>query len=189
MNERHFYRGRGMPLQRNNIDTDQIMPARFCYKPTRRGHENSVFGDWRLDSNFVLNNPNYQRASILVTGREFATGSSREFAVWGLKDWGFKVVIAPSFGDIFYKNAAINDLLPVVLEEKDVEALWALLLEDHYTEISIDLNKELVVAKDECFRIHISPITKRRYIDNLDEIKESLSLVSQIKQYEMEMEK
>ncbi|MGD6740058.1 3-isopropylmalate dehydratase small subunit [Photobacterium leiognathi subsp. mandapamensis] len=189
MKSRNYYRGRGMPLKKNNIDTDQIMPARFCYKPTRRGHEHSVFGDWRVEADFVMNNPNYQRATILVAGREFATGSSREFAVWGLKDWGFKVVIAPSFGDIFYKNASINDLLPIMLDERDVETLWKLLLEDHYTEINIDLEKECVFAKDHCFTIHIETIVKRRYVENLNEIKESLSLIPLIEQYELEKEK
>ncbi len=189
MKSRYFYRGRGMPLQRNNIDTDQIMPARFCYKTTRRGHEDSVFGDWRAEADFIMNNPNYQRATILVAGREFATGSSREFAVWGLKDWGFKVVIAPGFGDIFYKNASLNDLLPIVLNEQNVETLWKLLLDDYYTEISIDLEKECVFVNDHCFAIYIDAIVKRRYVQNLNEIKESMSLIPLIEQYELEVEK
>ena len=189
MKSRNYYRGRGMPLKKNNIDTDQIMPARFCYKPTRRGHEDSVFGDWRAEADFVMNNPNYQRATILVAGREFATGSSREFAVWGLKDWGFNVVIAPSFGDIFYKNAFISDLLPIILDEQDVETLWKSLLEDHYTEINIDLEKKCVFVKDYRFTIHIEPIVKRRYVENLNELKESLLLIPLIEQYELEKEK
>lgn len=178
-----------MPLVKNNIDTDQIMPARFCYKPTRRGHEHSVFGDWRESPDFPLNDPRYQRATILVAGREFATGSSREFAVWGLKDWGFKVVIAPSFGDIFYKNASINDLLPVILNEYDVEQLWGLLKEDHYLEIAVDLVRDVVIAKGYEFKLSISDIVKKRYIENLSEIQETLNLLSDIEKFEKENKK
>lgn len=186
---RKFFRGRGMPLVKNNIDTDQIMPARFCYKPTRRGHEDSVFGDWRKNDDFPLNDHRYQRATILVTGREFATGSSREFAVWGLKDWGFKVVIAPSFGDIFYKNASINDLLPVILKEEDIEKLWELIQQDHYLEIAVDLEANVVRSKGFCFKLLISEIVKKRYIENLSEIQETLEHVAEIQQFEKENEK
>ncbi|EDM67226.1 3-isopropylmalate dehydratase small subunit region [Moritella sp. PE36] len=175
-----------MPLVKNNIDTDQIMPARFCYKPTRRNHENSVFGDWRESTDFPLNDPRYQRATILVTGREFATGSSREFAVWGLKDWGFKVVIAPSFGDIFYKNASINDLLPVILSEDDVEQLWGFLKEDHYLDITVDLVRDSVIAKGNEFKLTISDIVKKRYIENINETKETIKILNTIKKFESE---
>ncbi|MCC8368344.1 3-isopropylmalate dehydratase small subunit [Xenorhabdus sp. PB61.4] len=186
---RNIYRGRGMPLVKNNIDTDQIMPARFCYRHTRRGHDNSVFGDWREDANFIMNNPNYQRATILVTGREFATGSSREYAVWGLKDWGFKVIIAPSFGDIFYKNASINDLLPIILNESDIEIIWEMLFDDYYMEISIDLHHEIVIAKDIEFKLTIDPIVKKRYIEDLDDIKDTLTYLHTIEKFEINNEK
>ena len=181
---RQFYRGRGMPLLKNNIDTDQIMPARFCYKPTRFGHEDSLFGNWREDPNFIMNNPKYQRATILVAGREFATGSSREFAVWGLKDWGFKVIIAPSFGDIFYKNASINELLPLILKEADIEKLWSQLLDDPYMEIAINLVKEHVYTKNDIFQLNIEPIVKKRYIDNLDDVRETMKLLNKITLFE-----
>lgn len=186
MKSRQYYRGRGMPLKKNNIDTDQIMPARFCYKATRNGHENSVFGDWRLEPDFIINNPSYQRSTILVAGREFATGSSREFAVWGLKDWGFKVIIASSFGDIFYKNASGNDLLPIILKDDDIEDIWEMLLNDHYTEISIDLENHTVLVKDRIFILDIEPIVKNRYIENECEIANSIAFISKIEEYETE---
>ncbi|HJF74667.1 MAG TPA: 3-isopropylmalate dehydratase small subunit [Gallibacterium anatis] len=182
---RLYFRGRGMPLKKNNIDTDQIMPARFCYKPTKRGHEDSVFGDWREDPNFIMNNPYYQRATILVTGREFATGSSREFAVWGLKDWGFKAVIAPSFGDIFYKNASLNDLLPVILDEVYVERILNYLFEDHYAEILIDLNRNVVEVKNEIFPLIISDFVRSNYLQNKDDINETLKFIDVIKKFEL----
>ena len=181
---RYYYRGRAMPLVKNNIDTDQIMPARFCYKPTRRGHDHSVFGDWREDPSFILNHPNYQRATILVTGREFATGSSREFAVWGLKDWGFKVIIAPSFGDIFYKNAAINDLLPIILNENEIEYIWSVLLNNHYAEITIDLKEEKIFFDDRIFSICVEKNIKKRYIENVDDVRVTLNSLSEIRQFE-----
>lgn len=186
---RYYYRGRGMPLLKNNIDTDQIMPARFCYKPTRRGHDHSVFGDWQENPEFILNNPYYQRATILVAGREFATGSSREFAVWGLIDWGFKVVIAPSFGDIFYKNAVNNDLLPIILTEKDIDYIWSVLLSNHYAEIIVDLKKEKVIFNDKHFSITIDKSIKRRYIENIDDVQTTLALLNEIRQFEEEKNK
>lgn len=175
-----------MPLRKNNIDTDQIMPARFCYKATRNGHEQSVFGDWRQDPDFIMNHPKYQRATILVTGREFATGSSREFAVWGLKDWGFKVVIASSFGDIFYKNALGNDLLPIILKDEQIEEIWAVLLNDHYTDISIDLEKNMVIVDEHVYHLEIDPILKARYIENTCIVTNTMRYMSEIIKYEKE---
>lgn len=184
--DRYYFRGRIMPLIKNNIDTDQIMPARFCYKPTRRGHDQSVFGDWREDPNFIINRPEYQRATILVTGREFATGSSREFAVWGLKDWGFKVVVAPSFGDIFYKNAAINDLLPIIVEEKIIEYIWQVSLINHYAEIRLNLSDEKMIFEDQVFPIFIEKNIKKRYIENRDDVQATLNYLARIRKFESE---
>ncbi len=181
---RHYYTGLAVPLPRNNIDTDQIMPARFCYRPTRTGHSESVFGDWRKDPNFVLNDPKYIKASILVTGREFATGSSREYAVWGLKDYGFKVIIAPSYGDIFYKNAIINDLLPLKVTEEDIELLWSLLKSSNNIQINVDLIKDVLTINNNEIDINIDSTYKKIYIENKDHIEMSLENISEILNYE-----
>jgi len=110
--------GTAVPLRRSNVDTDQIIPAEYLKRVTRTGFEDGLFNAWRNDPKFVLNNEVYDGASILVAGPEFGTGSSREHAVWALRDWGFKAVIAPRFGDIFRGNALKGGLLPVELDLK-----------------------------------------------------------------------
>ncbi|GEO28051.1 3-isopropylmalate dehydratase small subunit [Alicyclobacillus acidoterrestris] len=176
--------GRGVPLFRNNIDTDQIIPARFCYKAKRVGHADSLFGDWRKDPSFVLNDPGYDGATILVAGREFATGSSREYAVWALKDYGFKVIIAQSFGDIFYKNAIINDLLPLKTTEKGIESLWDIIVRSPEALIKIDLEVENINIEDSVWPAIIDQYYKRKYILNLDDITLTLEDIESIKEYE-----
>ena len=118
--------GTAVPLRRSNVDTDQIIPAVYLKRVTRTGFEDGLFRAWRDDPEFVLNNPAYAEASILIAGPEFGTGSSREHAVWALRDWGFRVVISPRFGDIFRGNALKEGLLPVELDEEVVESLWDL---------------------------------------------------------------
>ena len=118
--------GTVMPLRRSDVDTDQIIPAVYLKRVTRTGFEDGLFSAWRDDPSFVLNNPAHRAATILVAGPNFGTGSSRQHAVWALRDWGFKVVIAPRFGDIFRGNALKEGLLPVQLELKAVEALLAM---------------------------------------------------------------
>ncbi|UOF90066.1 3-isopropylmalate dehydratase small subunit [Fodinisporobacter ferrooxydans] len=176
--------GFGLPLLRNNIDTDQIIPARFCYQPKRIGHGGSLFGDWRLDPSFVLNDPSYSGATILVAGREFATGSSREYAVWAIKDYGFKVVIAQSFGDIFYKNAIINDLLPLKTTEQGIESLWSILSRNPKTLIKIDLENETISIEECKLPAIIDQHYKRKYILNLDDIAQTLEDIECINEYE-----
>ncbi|MEV8312035.1 3-isopropylmalate dehydratase small subunit [Streptomyces flavidovirens] len=107
------HRGTAAPLRRSNVDTDQIIPVRFLNHSHRTGHADALFADWRQDPEFVLNQPAHQGASVLVAGSDFGTGSSREYAVWALQNYGFRVVIAPRFGDIFHGNALVNGLLPV----------------------------------------------------------------------------
>src|ERR671938_1039221 len=115
--------GTVLPLRRSNVDTDQIIPAVYLKRVTKTGFADGLFNAWRADPDFVLNNPAYAGASILVAGPEFGTGSSREHAVWALRDGGFRAVIAPRFGDIFRTNATKAGLLPVVLPEATVSAL------------------------------------------------------------------
>ena len=121
--------GVAAPLRRSDVDTDQIIPAEYLKRVTRTGFEDGLFNAWRDDPAFVLNDPTYAGASILVAGHRFGVGSSREHAVWALQNYGFRAVIAPSFGDIFRNNALKGGLLPVVLPEKAVEELWILLEE------------------------------------------------------------
>lgn len=175
----------GVPLFRNNIDTDQIIPARFCYKAKRSGHGESLFGDWRQDPSFVLNDPRYTDAKILVAGREFATGSSREYAVWAIKDFGFKVVIAQSFGDIFYKNAIINDLLPLKTTEEGIESLWNILVRNPKALIKIDLEAETINIEECIFPAIIEPKFKRKYLLNLDDIMQTFEDLENIQEYEV----
>ncbi len=131
--------GIAAPLRRSDVDTDQIIPAEYLKRVTRTGFEDGLFNAWRADESFVLNDPTYARASILVAGARFGVGSSREHAVWALQDYGFRAVIAPSFGDIFRNNALKGGLLPVLLPEKAIQELWVLAEERPGVELTIDL--------------------------------------------------
>ena len=136
--------GVAMPLRRSDVDTDQIIPAEYLKRVTRTGFEDGLFNAWRADAGFVLNDPAYGGATILVAGHRFGVGSSREHAVWALQDYGFRAVIAPSFGDIFRNNALKGGLLPVVLQEKLVQELWILLEERPGVELTVDLVDRVV---------------------------------------------
>src|SRR3982751_2326383 len=131
--------GTVMPLRRSDVDTDQIIPAVYLKRVTRSGFEDGLFAAWRDDPAFVLNNPVYAGASILVAGPEFGTGSSREHAVWALRDWGFRAVLAPRFGDIFRGNALKDGLLPVELDGAAVATLWDAVEADPALAVTVDL--------------------------------------------------
>jgi 3-isopropylmalate/(R)-2-methylmalate dehydratase small subunit len=136
--------GVAAPLRRSDVDTDQIIPAEYLKRVTRTGFEDGLFNAWRADPSFVLNDPTYAQASILVAGSRFGVGSSREHAVWALQDYGFRAVIAPSFGDIFRNNALKGGLLPVTLPDKVIQELWILLEERPGTELTVDLVARVV---------------------------------------------
>src|SRR5258707_7765620 len=136
--------GTAVPLRRSNVDTDQIIPAVYLKRVTRTGFADGLFNAWRSDPAFVLNNPLYEGASILVAGPEFGTGSSREHAVWALRDWGFAAVLAPRFGDIFRGNALKEGLLPVELELSAIERLWEAVEADPTTAVTVDLESREV---------------------------------------------
>src|SRR3954464_6932252 len=138
--------GRAVPLRRSNVDTDQIIPAVWLKQVSRTGFEKGLFSAWREDPSFILNDPAYEGVSILVAGPDFGTGSSREHAVWALQQYGFRVVIAPRFGDIFRNNATKMGLLPVVLPAETVEALQDAVEGDPSTEITVDLENREVRA-------------------------------------------
>lgn len=182
--DRNFISGRAIPLRRNNIDTDQIIPARFCYHTERTGHSDSLFGNWRKDPNFVLNDNRFKGGNILITGKEFATGSSREYAVWALKNYGIDVIVAPSFGDIFYKSSIINDLLPLIVSEDQINLLWDYVEANPNDCLFINLKDNTITFKKHIFHLDIEEHFKEKYILKLNDLSISLSHDIEIREYE-----
>ena len=164
--------GRGVPLKRSDVDTDQIIPAEWLKRVERTGFEKGLFSTWRDDRNFVLNDERYAGASILVAGPSFGVGSSREHAVWAILQGGFNAVIAPSFSDIFRNNCTKNGLVPVVLSEPTVNRIWDVLEADPTAEITIDMQRLTVeipsVGITEKFDMDAS--TQDRFIRGLDDV-------------------
>lgn len=184
-----------MPLPRPNLDTDQILPARYLQKPRSVGFAQFLFDDVRRladgssDPAFPLNQPVYRDARIVVGGANFGCGSSREHAVWALADHGFRAVIAPSFGDIFRGNAPKNGLLPVVLAAVDVEHLLALLAAEPGARVTVDLRTREVTLPDSSLRVFdIEPFARHCLLNGLDEIDYTLTLLPQIEAFERQME-
>ena len=166
--------GTGLPLRRSNVDTDQIIPAVYLKRVTRTGFEDGLFAAWRNDPDFVLNRPEYAAGTILVAGPDFGTGSSREHAVWALQNYGFRVVIAPRFGDIFRGNAGKAGLLAAQVDEKVVQKLWDH-LEDHPgATVTVDLEARTVRAGEGVEAIEdsfdIDDYTRWRLLEGLDDI-------------------
>jgi len=164
--------GRGVPLKRSDVDTDQIIPAEWLKRVERTGFEKGLFSTWRDDRNFVLNDERYAGASILVAGPSFGVGSSREHAVWAILQGGFNAVIAPSFSDIFRNNCTKNGLVPVVLSEPTVNRIWEVLESDPTAEITIDIQRLTVEIPSagitEEFDMDAS--TQDRFIRGLDDV-------------------
>ncbi|MDM4722912.1 3-isopropylmalate dehydratase small subunit [Micromonospora sp. WMMA1363] len=176
--------GTAVPLRRSNVDTDQIIPAVYLKRVTRTGFGDGLFSAWREDPEFVLNDLGYSGASILVAGPEFGTGSSREHAVWALRDWGFRVVIAPRFGDIFRGNALKEGLLPVELELKAVEEIWALVEVDPSAPITVDLTARQVRAGDATWSFPLDDFSRWRLMEGLDDIGLTLRYEAEITTFE-----
>lgn len=176
--------GTAVPLRRSNVDTDQIIPAVYLKRVTRTGFADGLFSAWREDPAFVLNDSSYSGSSILLTGPEFGTGSSREHAVWALRDWGFRVVIAPGFGDIFRGNALKEGLLPVELELKAIEALWELVESDPTARITVDLTAREVRAGEDTWSFPLDDFSRWRLIEGLDDIGLTLRHEADITAYE-----
>ena len=164
--------GRGVPLKRSDVDTDQIIPADWLKRVERTGFDAGLFSTWRDDRNFVLNDARYAGASVLVAGSSFGIGSSREHAVWAIQQYGFDAVIAPSFSDIFRNNCTKNGLVPVVLPEAVVQKLWALIEADESTEITVDVERLLVEVPaagiSEPFPMDAP--TQHRFLHGLDDV-------------------
>jgi 3-isopropylmalate/(R)-2-methylmalate dehydratase small subunit len=176
--------GKVMPLRRSDVDTDQIIPAVYLKRVTRTGFEDGLFSAWRDDPAFVFNNPAHTGATILVAGPNFGTGSSRQHAVWALRDWGFKVVIAARFGDIFRGNALKEGLLPVQLDQKAVEALWDLAESEPEKEITVDLAGRQVRVDDAAWHFPIDDFSRWRLMEGLDDIGLTLRHEDTITAYE-----
>ncbi|MFB4316886.1 3-isopropylmalate dehydratase small subunit [Actinomadura sp. 21ATH] len=178
--------GRGVPLRRSNVDTDQIIPAVWLKQVSRTGFDKGLFSAWREDPEFVLNKPEYAGASILVAGPDFGTGSSREHAVWALQQYGFKAIIAPRFGDIFRNNSTKMGLLPVILPGETVEALQARAEADPAAEITVDLAAREVRAGDITAPFEIDDYTRWRLMEGLDDIGLTLRYADDIAAYEQD---
>ncbi len=162
--------GIGAPLHRSAVDTDQIIPAVFLKRVTKTGFEDALFHEWRQEDDFVLNQPAYQGARVLVAGHDFGTGSSREHAVWALRDFGFDVVLSPRFADIFRGNAGKQGLLAAQITEPDAEALMHLLESAPGTEVTVNLEDRTVTAGDLAFGFEIDDYTRWRLMEGLDDI-------------------
>lgn len=162
--------GTGVPLRRSNVDTDQIIPAVYLKRVSRTGFEDGLFAAWRNDETFVLNQPAYRDGSVLVVGPDFGTGSSREHAVWALKDYGFRVVISSRFADIFRGNSGKQGLLAAQVSQDDVELLWKYLENTPGAEITVDLTAKTITAGDIVCAFHVDDYTRWRLIEGLDDI-------------------
>ena len=182
--------GRAVPLRRTNVDTDQIIPAVYLKRVTREGFGDGLFAAWREDPSFVLNQPRYEGATILVAGMDFGTGSSREHAVWALQDYGFRAVIAPRFGDIFRNNATKAGLLPVVLPEKVVALIQDAAEGEPAAQVTVDLDGRQVrvvgggLAEDLVEPFQIDDYTRWRLMEGLDDIGLTLRHEDQISAFE-----
>ncbi len=176
--------GTGVPLRRSNVDTDQIIPAEYLKRITRHGFEDALFKAWREDSAFVLNKAEYKNGSILIAGPEFGTGSSREHAVWALMDYGFKVVLSSRFADIFRGNSGKAGLVTALVSQDVIEKLWALVESDPNTEITVDLEKRKVIAKDLEAEFQIDDYVRWRLMEGLDDIGLTLRHESKITEFE-----
>jgi len=164
--------GRAVPLERSDVDTDQIIPSDWLKRVERTGFGRGLFSEWRDDPDFVLNRPDYVGASVLIAGPRFGIGSSREHAVWALMDFGFEAVIAPSFGDIFVNNSSKQGLVIVVLAPSDVDELTKLIKDDPSRLVVVDVERQIVEVPEVGFkrRFEIEPMTRQRLLNGWDDI-------------------
>ena len=162
--------GVAAPLTRSNVDTDQIIPAVYLKRVTRTGFDDGLFARWRQDPDFVLNQEPFKNASVLVAGPDFATGSSREHAVWALMDYGFRVVLSSRFADIFKGNSSKAGLLAAVVEQSDIELIWKLIEQEPGVEMTVDLVNRTATLGTHTFNIEVDDYTRWRLMEGLDDI-------------------
>ena len=172
--------GIAVPLKRSNVDTDQIIPAVYLKRVTKTGFDDALFAAWRQDPDFVLNQPAFEGASVLVAGPDFGTGSSREHAVWALRDFGFSVVLSPRFGDIFRGNSGKQGLLTGLISEQDLEQIWAAIDARPGRSITVDLEARRAVLDDLSVPFEIDDYTRWRLLEGLDDIGLTLRNESRI---------
>ncbi|MFJ3027221.1 3-isopropylmalate dehydratase small subunit [Curtobacterium sp. NPDC087080] len=176
--------GIAAPLKRSNVDTDQIIPAVYLKRVTKTGFEDALFAGWRQDPDFVLNQPAYQGAQVLVAGPDFGTGSSREHAVWALRDFGFRVVVSSRFADIFKGNAGKQGLVTAIVTEPEVEALWAEIERQPGVQATVDLVTQRVSLGAVDVAFEIDAYTRWRLMEGLDDIGLTLRDESSITEFE-----
>ena len=182
------FSGVGAPLRRSNVDTDQIIPAVYLKRITKTGFEDGLFAHWRNDEDFVLNQAPYKNAQVLVTGSDFGTGSSREHAVWALRDYGFKAVFSSKFADIFRGNAGKQGLIAGVISDSDTELLWQAMEAIPGLELQVDLPAQEVRFSDTVVSFEIDEYTKWRLMEGLDDIGITLQNEAAIAAYEARRE-
>jgi 3-isopropylmalate/(R)-2-methylmalate dehydratase small subunit len=176
--------GTGVPLRRSNVDTDQIIPAVYLKRVTRSGFEDGLFAAWRSDPDFVLNKPEFKSGTILVAGADFGTGSSREHAVWALQNYGFKVVISSRFADIFRGNSQKGGLLTILLNQSEVEELWAAIEANPALAITVNLEAKTVAYSDQTVAFEIDDYVRWRLMEGLDDIGLTLANKDSIDTFE-----
>ena len=162
--------GIAVPLRASNVDTDQIIPAEYLKRISRHGFEDALFAAWRSDPNFVLNQPRYEGATVLVAGPDFGTGSSREHAVWALQDYGFRVVLSSRFADIFRGNSGKVGLLTAIVPQDFIEELWDAIESDAPPQITVDLEAQTVTAGELEASFEVDPYVRWRLLEGLDDI-------------------
>ncbi len=180
--------GVAAPLKRSAVDTDQIIPAVFLKRVTKTGFDDALFANWRQDPEFILNQDAYRSASVLVAGPDFGTGSSREHAVWALRDYGFQVVLSPKFADIFRGNAGKQGLVTGVISEDDLERIWAVVEAEPGIEMTVDLTEKTATVGDLQVSFDIDDYTRWRLLEGLDDIGLTLRDEDKITRFEARRE-
>lgn len=180
--------GKAVPLRRTAVDTDQIIPAVFLKRVTKTGFDDALFANWRQDPEFILNDPVYVNPKILIAGADFGTGSSREHAVWALRDYGFDVVLSPKFADIFRGNSGKQGLLTGVITEAEVEQLWDALEANPGAEMTVDLETQSATLGDIHISFDIDEYTRWRLLEGLDDIALTLRDEQAISDFEARRE-
>ncbi|MEI6591212.1 MAG: 3-isopropylmalate dehydratase small subunit [Actinomycetes bacterium] len=188
MQKIEVFSGVAAPLRRSNVDTDQIIPAVYLKRITKTGFEDALFASWRNDPDFVLNDPHYAKAEVLIAGPDFGTGSSREHAVWALRDYGFKAVFSSKFADIFLGNAGKQGLVAGVISDSDTEALWAAIEANPGVSVEVNLESKTVSLGELRVDFEIDEYTRWRLLEGLDDIGLTLRSEQAITDFEARRE-